>query len=542
MPRRASDLRWLGVAVLLAGLAGCRSTGAGATGTLAGTVKDDATGEPVAGAEVAVGRATSPTDAVGRFELADLAVGDREVTVTAYSYETLAQPVEIKAGTNSVTLRLRRHGAQDGGAPDGGAPDGPNDGPLQHDAQRDGPLQHDAQRDGPLQVDAQRDGPCGPGTLFCGSGCATCPTGSVGTACSGSACVATACATGYRLCGSSCCAWTIEQVGWISASASEATLALDGAGQPRIAFVDYDSSAVKYAYRSGGTFSTETISAQHASDIGIAVDSYGIPHVAFSGYGGTDPALTYAKRSSGWSVTPIYTIGLHGAIAIDAYNGVHIGFMGYTASTAVALRRAYLSYGGSWRFDTVDDRGTAAAVGYNTSIAVTPSGQAHLLYWASVSSVNSLTYAYESGGTFYPSLVENVDFVMGEDGSIALDPSGYPYIGYPAYLGSQTTVVRAGYRAGSWYLVQADPSTTVTGSAAIALDPANVAHGVYTRWNGSVSEVVYATQVSTTWRQEVIGGGETWNSRALAIDSAGNPHVVFVSPYSASTRYVYYAH
>jgi hypothetical protein len=533
MLRRSVGSWWLAVALLLlGGLSGCRSTGAGQTGALAGTVVDDATAKPVMGAEVAVGLGTAQTDAAGHFELAAVEVGTRSVSVSASGYEPLTQTVTIKSGPNSVALRLHRWGTSDGGASDGGAHDGGASDGGAHDGATDGPVQHDA---GP------QDGPCGTGTLYCGGGCATCPTGSISTSCSGSSCNATACGTGYRLCGTSCCAWAIEQVGWISSGSAEASLALDPSGHARIAYSDYTTTGIYYADRSSGQFYVETIGAEQTSNIGIAVDSYGNPHVAYTR--ASDAALTYASRSSGWTRTPIFTLGLYPSIAVDGTNAVHIAFMGYTATTPVALKRAYLAYSGaSWRFDSVDDRGSSAAVGYNVSLAVTSSGLAHILYWASVSSINSLYYAYESGGYFYPSLVDSVDFVMGQRGAITVDSSGYPYVAYPAYLGSQNTVVRAGYRSGSWFIAQADPSTSVQGSASITLDPAHTAHGVYGRANGSTTEVVYATQVGTSWRAEVVGAGEVGSNHALAIDSSGNPHLVFVSPYSDSTRYVWYAH
>ena len=89
---------------------------------------------------------------------------------------------------------------------------------------------------------------------------------------------------------------------------------------------------------------------------------------------------------------------------------------------------------------------------------------------------------------------------------------------------------------------QADSSTSIQGSASITLDPAQTAHGVYARANGSTTEVVYATQTGSSWRAEVVGTGEVWSNHVLAFDISGNPHLVFVSPYSASTRYVWYAH
>jgi hypothetical protein len=533
MPRRSTWCLWLAVVPLCAGLAGCRSTGTGSSASLAGTVTDFVTAQPVVGAEVDLGHGSAPTDQQGRFAFDTVEVGTRQISVSASGYDPLTQSVEIEAGKNTVNLQLHLWGSGDGGTPDG---------PGQHDAgQQDGPGQHDAgQHDGP----GQQDGPCGGGALLCGGTCATCPAGATATQCSGSTCIATACTGGYRLCGSACCAWTIEQVGWISSGASEAALALDSSGQPRIVYADYNGSAIKYAYRAGSAFTTETIASAQGADVCIAVDSYGTPHVGYS----QSTNLEYATRATGWSVTTLsasqFTIGLYPSIAVDGTNAVHLAFMGYTSSSPIALYRGYKSYGSSsWRFDSVDNRGTAVAVGYNVSLAVSSTGLAQILYSASQSSVNSVWYAYESGGYFYPSQVDSADFIMGDRGAIALDSYGYPFIAYPAYLGGQSNVIRAGTKStGSWFLAEADSSTTVQGCASIAVDPAHVAHGIYARGNGSTTEVVYATQTGTTWRAEVVASGELWSNHALVLDSSGNPNLVFVSPYNASTRYVYWAH
>jgi hypothetical protein len=327
-------------------------------------------------------------------------------------------------------------------------------------------------------------------------------------------------------------------VATIGTSASEAAIALDSSGQPRIVYSDWANYAVKYAYKSGGSFYTETIASVQGDTVNLALDSYGTPHVAFS----QSQDLKYATRGTGWSVSTVYNIGLHPAIAVDPYNAVHLAFMGYTSSSPIVLYRGYKSYGSSsWRFDSVDNRGTSVAVGYNTSIAVGGTGLAQILYWVSGSGTDSLWHAYESGGYFYPAQVDAVGFVFGDRGSIALDAAGTPYVGYPAYTGG-VTVMKAGFKSGgSWYLAQADTSTQIYGSASITIG-GGTPHGVYSRTNGTTPEVVYATQDGLGWRAEVVASGEVWSNRALAMDASGNPHLVYVSPYGGSTRYVYYAH
>jgi hypothetical protein len=115
--------------------AGCRSTSI-STGSLAGTVRDAATNDPIEGAEVAVGAAATLTDAGGRFTLDELELGDRPFTVTATGYQVLKKTVTIEAGDNTVVFELLPHARTDGGLP--------QDAPVQHDAAQHDAAQNDA--------------------------------------------------------------------------------------------------------------------------------------------------------------------------------------------------------------------------------------------------------------------------------------------------------------------------------------------------------------------------------------------------------------
>ncbi len=67
------------------------------TGVLAGVVKEDSTGRPIAGAEVSVdvARRQALTDAQGRFRLADVAAGAHTVNVRRLGYAPLSVTVQF---------------------------------------------------------------------------------------------------------------------------------------------------------------------------------------------------------------------------------------------------------------------------------------------------------------------------------------------------------------------------------------------------------------------------------------------------------------
>src|SRR5438552_1250212 len=92
--------------------------------SVAGTVVDDATGQPVAGALVSIGAAESPTDDTGHFAIANAPFGRLDLLVIADGYRAyfgsaragaeLALRLEPEAGGNEV---IHVSGQQPSGPP-----------------------------------------------------------------------------------------------------------------------------------------------------------------------------------------------------------------------------------------------------------------------------------------------------------------------------------------------------------------------------------------------------------------------------------------
>ncbi|MFW5867691.1 MAG: carboxypeptidase regulatory-like domain-containing protein [Armatimonadota bacterium] len=99
-------------AIILA-LALLASTGCGGGGTptglatIRGTVVDDGTLGPVAGATVSVGTATVQTDAQGSFEV-EAQSGTRTLTINADGYDELQATVTLSEGVNDAGARYLR--------------------------------------------------------------------------------------------------------------------------------------------------------------------------------------------------------------------------------------------------------------------------------------------------------------------------------------------------------------------------------------------------------------------------------------------------
>lgn len=127
-----------------------------------------------------------------------------------------------------------------------------------------------------------------------------------------------------------------------------ASLALDASGEPHISYLDQSAQALRYAVRSGATWTVETV-ASPVGDAGyhaLALAPGGEPFIAFH-----DPAnadLRFARREEGvWSSEPVESAGSVGefcSLALDGEGRPHIGYFDATnARVRYATRSAVVT-------------------------------------------------------------------------------------------------------------------------------------------------------------------------------------------------------
>jgi hypothetical protein len=135
--------------------------------------------------------------------------------------------------------------------------------------------------------------------------------------------------------------WQLETVvsdgsaGWITSTA------LDAAGQPRIAFLDWANNDLKYTYRDGDEWQMETVVHQNAETlvdaISLALDANGEPYIAYSEQSlSAHPILKYAHRDEGpWTTETVddgalgdstVDTGFFPSLAIDDAGRPHISY------------------------------------------------------------------------------------------------------------------------------------------------------------------------------------------------------------------------
>jgi hypothetical protein len=179
-------------------------------------------------------------------------------------------------------------------------------------------------------------------------------------------------------------AWVSDVVSLESVEALD--LVLDSENRPRIAYVAWDGSAyvLRLATSNGTSWSFETIS--HVSSQGIEfgvdlmLDSSDRPQIVFAVL---EPVrgLSFARyTSNGWEVELIRDGDLWQPTAVlDPGDTVHLVFYDATIGALMYGQRAP---GGSWLLQTIeDDPSPNVRIGRQPSIALDPTGRAHVSYY-----------------------------------------------------------------------------------------------------------------------------------------------------------------
>ena len=225
--------------------------------------------------------------------------------------------------------------------------------------------------------------------------------------------------------------------------------------------------------------------------------------------------------SADWKVTTLAKGGEYNSIAIDPSGRPHISYLDDSNPLDYALRHAFLA-GKSWRTEIVD----SGDVGWWNSIATDSLGQIHISYLADKPSP-SLKYAHFNGTSWTNT---TVDSTGGYSTSIALDSLGRPHIAYVDFSGN----LKHASLSGTAWTIETIPGESGLwfGRTSLAIGSADEAFISFSNFS---REIRLATNSAGFWEVETVGSGI---QSSLALDSAGNPHIVYNSE---SVQQVLYA-
>jgi len=158
------------------------------------------------------------------------------------------------------------------------------------------------------------------------------------------------------------------------------SLVLDSAGKPHVAYLVDGGAEVDYAFRSGGGWNVETVdivSPNQALATSLALDSKRRPHLAYDELFAV--GINYAVKSdTGWS-TELVDVGQRWtpALVLDSGDIPHLVF--YDAERGAMVYATQSS--GSWCLQTIeDDPSELIRIGRDPAIALDNVGGIHVSY------------------------------------------------------------------------------------------------------------------------------------------------------------------
>lgn len=334
-------------------------------------------------------------------------------------------------------------------------------------------------------------------------------------------------------------AWIVEVADAASLVGEFCSIALDAQGNPHISYQDAMTTDVKYARRIGGAWIIETADAT-ANNAGywtaIALDAQGNPHVTYRDI--TAGAVRYARRTGGaWTVEAIAgtVAGEYTSIALDQRGAVHVCYSDGGASDVVYARKA----GGVWVVEIADGSGPSS-VGQYSSLAIDAQLNPHLSYWDLVN--NDLKYARKSGGSWATEIVDQSANDVGRFTSIEMDGLGNPHVSYSDFTNGNLKYAKKS--GGLWSVETADNAPEDVGRyTSLALDAQGNPHVSY--FDNTSKDLVYAHAAirvvsplgGVTWpvgsRQQVAWSGFGTVSILLSSDG-GNRYETLLDPVDRS--------
>ncbi len=361
-------------------------------------------------------------------------------------------------------------------------------------------------------------------------------------------------------------AWALETAD--GAGGAYGSLALDAQGRPRIAYQN-SVNALGYATRDDGVWSLETASAASSNDIALVIDASGNPKVAYRDIGQSD--LRFASKSgSTWTIETVdfgSDVGNYISIALDPQGNPAISYRDNTTwnlayaesglellsplggerwaagsqqtvrwrgSGPVALQ---LSDNGGESYTTLVSSVIENALTITVPALTTVEARLRISRSSPFSTSDSPGYFLIAPDLVNPWFVEDIGEVNGGSySSLALDRQDNPHVSY--YEFSNRYLKYASKSGSTWIRETVDGAGNVGEYSSLALDLQGNPHISYYE-NAPNYDLKYASKSGGIWTLETVDVAfdAGWNT-SLVLDAQGNPHISY---YDGSNKRIKYA-
>ncbi|MCP4537091.1 MAG: hypothetical protein GY832_08080 [Chloroflexi bacterium] len=327
--------------------------------------------------------------------------------------------------------------------------------------------------------------------------------------------------------------WVLETVDSDDAGLYN-SIAVDSSNYPHISYYHSADSALRYAYKNGSGWFTETV--DNSGTMGyytsIEIDTANYPHISYYDDGADNLRYAY-KDGSGWfseTVESSGAIGLRTSLALDGSDFPHISYM--HSSSTNRLNYAYKD-GGGWHPEIVD----TTSMDYS-SIDVDGNGYPHIAYRITSPSPQA-KYAYKDGGGWHFEIIDGTTGSVGEGISLVLDPTT-PYTPHVSYYDRASGTIEYAYRSGSSWITETVDNVGCLNTS-IALDGNGYPHVSYCRYvNSYTRDLRYAYRNASGWITKMVtSGGNQGSDSGIAVDGGGRPHISYIDGDNSDLEYAY---
>jgi len=307
-----------------------------------------------------------------------------------------------------------------------------------------------------------------------------------------------------------------------------ASMDLDSAERPHVAFFDDVADVLDYAYWDGAAWQVEVVDSNAPVGLycSLVLSAADVPHISYWDVRGR---LKYATKTGGvWQIEyadPAAGVGQYTSIGLDLAG---LPYISYYDSTNKELRLTHKLANGTWEVFVVD---STDGVGKYSSLAVDSAGLPHISYYDEIN--QQLKYATLVSGQ-WSKVVVYQDGDVGLFSSLALDSADNPYIAY--YRDDWDSLMCAYHNGSSWSVQKVDRSGIVGYNPSIVVDGSDIPHISY--YSYTDTNLRYARWSGSQWIVETVDeAGDVGLYSSIEILSSGEPVIAYYDTTNGDLKY-----
>lgn len=337
--------------------------------------------------------------------------------------------------------------------------------------------------------------------------------------------------------------WTKTTADFGNEAGHENAIAVDSNGHVHIVHASGDGYAFTHSIYDGTSWTPTGIKNCEGSycwDTHMVIDDNDELHAAYST--NTNLVVYMHYDGSSWTSTQVSSSAKVGpvGIALDSNNHPHISFTGSHQYCGNGLRLASFD-GVAWTTNVIDSGGNK---GCDSAIVIDRNDNAYIAYQDR--SQSKLKFATNKSGSWIPYTPETGGYNVAYPGyfsSLAMDHQGQFHIAhYDNLEGNKDLRYSTGVPNGAWTTTVVDSSGDTGRNPSIAIDAAGDPHIVYRSWSGWKFKYATLNPSSPNWQVSTIEtggstGDGTGESNSLIIDDEGMMHVAYTDETNGVLKY-----